>query len=134
MAQGSKSRIVIWTIVGILVVIAAVMLIKKPKTTAKPPLNTERFARNMESRLQNLEGKVAQARNDFPGAPAEQWQSITDGIAGIRQILADMPGITEDKDLQIKVTDANKAYITAKKALKEITGKEDNTSDAPGGE
>ena len=31
MAQGSKSRIIIWTIVSILVVIAVVMLVTKPK-------------------------------------------------------------------------------------------------------
>jgi hypothetical protein len=129
MAQGSKSRIVIWTIVGILVVIAAVMLIKKPKTTAKPPLNTERFARNMESRLQNLEGKVAQARNDFPGAPAEQWQKITDNIASARQQLAELPGITEQKDVQAKASSVQKAYSGARKTLKEITGKE-ATSDS----
>jgi hypothetical protein len=133
MAQGSKSRIVIWTIVGILVVVAAVMLIKKPKGATQLPVNTERYVKKMSMQLEKLENKVAQARVDFPGAPAEQWQKIADGIAGIRQILAEMPGITEDKDLQVKVTDANKAYIGAKRMLKDITGKED-TSDSAGGE
>ena len=133
MAQGSKSRIVIWTIVGILVVVAAVMLIKKPKTTAKPPVNTERYVKKMEGQLQRLENKVAQARAAVPGAPAEQWQKITDGIASVRQILGEMPGITEDKDLQVKVDDANKAYIGARKVLKEITGK-DVSSDSTGGQ
>ncbi len=133
MAQGSKSRIVIWTIVGILVVVAAVMLIKKPKGAAQLPVNTDRYVKKMTLQLEKLENKVAQARVDFPGAPAEQWQSITDGIAGIRQILAEMPGITEDNDLQIRVANANKAYVGAKKSLKEITG-QDASSDSAGGQ
>jgi hypothetical protein len=131
MAQSSKSRVVIWTIVGILVVVAAVMFIKKPKTSGKPPVNTARFVKNMESRLQKLEAKVAQAHVDVPGAPAEQWQKITDAIASVRQILTEMPGVTEDKDLQVKVADANKAYVGARKTLKEITGK-DVSSDSTG--
>ena len=133
MAQGSKSRIVIWTIVGILVVIAAVMLIMKPKTTGKPPINSERFVRNMEGRLQRLEGKVAQAHVDVPGAPAEQWQKINDQIAASRQALGEMAGITEQKDLQAKAADVNKAYSAARKTLKEITGK-DVSSDSSGGQ
>jgi hypothetical protein len=124
---------VIGTIVGILVVVAAVMLIEKPKTSAMPPINTERFARNMESRLQKFEDKVAQVRAELPGAPAEQWQKIADGIATVRQILAEMPGITEDEDLQVKVDSANKAYLAARKTLKEITG-QDASSDSTGGE
>lgn len=133
MAQGSKSRVVIWTIVGILVVIAAVMLIKKPKTTAKPPVNTARFVKNMESRLQKLENNVEQARAATPGAPAEQWQKITDGIANTRKIMGEMAGITDDKDLQAKVVDANKSYIDARKTYKDLTGK-DASPDSSGGQ
>jgi len=125
MAQGNKSRIVIWTIVGILVVIAAIMLITKPKNVDKLPVNKDRFVNTMTSKLDRLDKKVAAAQAEFPGAPAEQWQSITTGIAGVRQILADMGSLTEDKDLRPKVEEANKAYNAAKKVLKEITGKEE---------
>jgi hypothetical protein len=72
MAQGNKSRIVIWTIVGILVVIAVVMLVSKPKNSGRPPVNPERFVRQMESRFQKLEQKVSDAQSANPGAPAEQ--------------------------------------------------------------
>jgi hypothetical protein len=133
MAQGSKSRIVIWTIVGILVVIAAVMLIKKPKTSDKPPINSERFVRQMEARLQKFDNKVAQARVDVPGTPAEQWQKIDEGIASARQALTEMPGLTEQKDLHAKAGDVWKAYDGAKKILRDITGK-DVSEDSTGGE
>ncbi len=125
MAQGSKSRIVIWTIVGILVVVAVVMLISKPKATGKPPVNAERFVRQMESRFQKLEKRVSEAQAAFPGAPAEQWQKISGEIASGRQVMVEMPGLTEQKDLEVKRDSVQKAYIAARKVLKEITGKED---------
>ena len=133
MAQGSKSRIVIWTIVGILVVIAAVMLIKKPKTSAKPPISMERFVKQMESRFEKFERRVSEAQSANPGAPAEQWQKISDGIATSRQLLGEMAGITEQKDLQAKASDVQKAYAGARKAYKDITGK-DAPADSAGGE
>jgi hypothetical protein len=122
MAQGSKSRIIIWTIVAILVVVAVVMLVTKPKTSTRPPVNAEQFVRQHESRFQKLENRVAAAQADFPGAPAEQWQKIDDEIARGRQVLAGMPGLTEQKDLVPKRDSVLKAYTAAKKVLKAITG------------
>jgi hypothetical protein len=133
MAQGNKSRIVIWTIVGILVVIAAVMLIKRPKTDTRPPVNVERYTRMTEGRFQKFERKVDQAKAEFPGAPAEQWQQISDNLAKGRQLLGEMAGLTEQKDLQAKASDVQKAYAGARKAFKDITGK-DASPDSSGGQ
>ena len=125
MAQGSKSRIIIWTIVGILVVIAVVMLVTKPKSSGKPPVNPERFAGQFEGRFQKLEQRVADAQSANPGAPAEQWAKISADIAQGRQLMAAMPGLTEQKDLEAKRDSVQKAYLAARKVLKEITGKPD---------
>jgi hypothetical protein len=125
MAQGSKSRIIIWTIVGILVVIAVAMLVSKPKDSGKPPVNPERFARQFENRFQKLEARVARAQSENPGAPAEQWAKISADIAQGRQVIASMAGLTEQKDLSAKRDSVQKAYLGARKVLKEITGKED---------
>ena len=134
MAQGSKSRIIIWTIVGILVVIAVVMLVTKPKGTAsRPPVNVERFAKQMENRFQRLEGQVSDAQSANPGAPAEQWQKIGDEIAHGRQLMAGMAGLTEQKDLQAKRDSVQRAYLDARKVYKGITGKEAK-GDQGGGE
>jgi len=132
MAQGSKSRIVIWTIVGILVVVAVVMLVSKPKASGKPPVNAERFARQMESRFEKLERRISAAKADFPGAPAEQWQKMSDDIARARQVMAEMPGLTEQKDLEAKKADVQHAYTGARKTLKQITGQEDPEEPAGG--
>jgi hypothetical protein len=132
MAQGNKSRIVIWTIVGILVVVAVVMLVTKPKESSRPPVNPERFARVMESRLQKLEKRISEAQTDFPGAPAELWQSMSNDIARARQGLADMSSLTEQKDLDAGRDSVQKAYSAARRTLKEITGREQE--EEPGGE
>jgi hypothetical protein len=125
MAQGSKSRIIIWTIVGILVVIAVVMLVSKPKDSGKPPVDPERFARQFEGRFQKLESRVARAQSENPGAPAEQWAKIGADIAQGRQLMAAMSGLTDQKALDAKRDSVQKAYLAARKVLKEVTGKED---------
>jgi len=122
MAQGSKSRIIIWTIVAILVVVAVVMLVTKPKTSTRPSVNAERFVRQHESRFEKLEQRVADARFENPDGPAEQWQKIDDEIARGKQVLVGMPGLTEQKDLVPKRDSVLKAYTAAKKVLKAITG------------
>jgi len=133
MAQGSKSRIVIWTIVGILVVIAVVMLVTKPKGTAnRPPVNAERFVKQMENRFQRLETQVSDAQSANQGAPAEQWQKVNDAVARGRQLMAGMTGLTEQKDLQAKRDSVQRAYLDARKAYKGITGNEAK-GDATGG-
>jgi hypothetical protein len=117
------------SIVVMILTVAAVMLIR-PKTSARPPINAERFVRNMEGRLQKLEDKVAQARADVPGAPAEQWQRISDDIASTRRLLGEMARVTVQKDLEAKAVEVNKAYIGARQTLKEITGKDASTDSA----
>jgi hypothetical protein len=135
MAQGSsKSRIIIWALVGILVVVAAIMLISKPKTSQAPPINAERFVRQQEGRFQKLEKRISAAQADFPGAPAEQWQKMGDEIARGRQIMAEMPGLTEQKDLEAKKIEVQKAYTGTRKMLKDVTGKEDKEDKEEGGE
>ena len=132
MAQGSKSRIIIWAIVGILVVIAVAMLVTKPKNSGMPPVNAERFARQMENRFEKFERRVSEAQSANPGAPAEQWQKIGEQIALGRQVMAGMAGLTEQKDLEARRDSVQKAYLVARKALKEVTGKEDKEGQAGG--
>lgn len=129
MAQSGKSRIIIWTIVAILVVIAVIMLVTKPKSSDRLPVNPERFVRQYENRFHKLEVRVSDAQSENPGAPAEQWQAISDNIARGRQVMAGMPGLTEQKDLQAKRDSVLKAYLAAVKVLKEVTGEDHGEDD-----
>lgn len=130
MAQGSsKSRTVIWMIVGILVVIAVVMLATRPKTSDRMPVNPERFVHQYENRYDKLEVRVADAQAENPGAPAEQWQAISDQLARGRQVMAGMTGLTEQKALQAKRDSVQKAYLAAVKVLKQVTGEDHDSGD-----
>jgi len=125
MAQGSKSRIIIWTIVGILVVIAVVMLVTKPKTSGRPPINPQQLSRNYERQFGRLEKRIADAQSANPGAPAEQWAAITEQISLGRQVLGRVSGLTDQKELEAKRDSVQQTYLAARKVLREITGKED---------
>jgi hypothetical protein len=126
MAQGSKSRVIIWTIVAILVVVAVVMLVTKPKAASgKPPVNPTRFNKTYERQFARLENRVVAARADYPGASAEQWQEIEEQIALGKQVMVGMLGLTDQQVLEPKRDSVQTAYSTAKKKLKAITGKED---------
>jgi hypothetical protein len=81
------------------------------------------------SRFQKLEKKVAEAQSVYPGAPAEQWQSIADEIASGRQVMAGMPGLTDQNELGPKQDSVQKAYMTARKTLRAIIGKEEDAGD-----
>jgi|WetSurMetagenome_2_1015567.scaffolds.fasta_scaffold214028_1 hypothetical protein len=126
MAQGSKSRIIIWTIVGILAVVAVVFVITNKKSdSGKPPVNADRFVKQMEVRFEKFEQRVSEAQAANPGAPAEQWQKIGEQVALGRQVMANMSGLTDQKDLQPRRDSVQKAYLAAAKLLKVITGKDE---------
>ncbi len=154
MAQGSKSRIVIWTIVGILVVVTAVIIIAKPKPNkAQPPIDAKRFAQVMESRFQKLEKEIAVAQAESTKAPAVsakapaestkalagKWQAISDRIAHGRQVLVEMAGTTSQNQLRDKRVEVQAAYHIASQLLSDVTGKEVpedslDSADSAGGE
>ena len=123
MAQGNKSRIIIWTIVGILVVVAVVMLVTKPKDTGRP-IKPEELSRSFERQFGRLDNRIAKAQSEYPGAPAEQWQKINEQMALGRDVLSRVPGLTEQKDLVAKRESLKDAYVTVNRELKAITGKD----------
>jgi hypothetical protein len=133
MAQGSKSRIVIWTIVGILAVIAVVFVITNKKSATEKPINPDKLAQSYTRLFGRLDKRVAKAQSEFPGAPAEQWQKINEQIALGRQVLAGVPGLTDQKDLVAKRESLQNAFIAAHKTLRAITGT-DAKADSEGGE
>jgi len=132
MAQGSKSRVIIWTIVGILAVIAVVFVITNKKAVAGKPINPDQLTRSYTRSLDRIDKRVAKAQAEFPGAPAEQWQKLSEQVALGRKILAGVPGLTDQKDLVAKRESLREAYVAVNKTLKAITGK-DEKADPEGG-
>lgn len=120
MAQGSnKSRIIIWSVVGVLVVVAAIMLITKPKDSAASKLVPENFAERKTKELGRLEEKMAEA-----GLTPDQTAAIEAEIAKAREALTQIDGTT-DRVERRKIADAyHAAHSAAKKLLKAATGDE----------
>jgi hypothetical protein len=130
MAQVSKSRIIIWSIVGVLVVLAVYVWVTKPKDMGKP-IDPDQLNRSYTRLFERLEKKVSTAQSEFPGAPAEEWQKMNEGVALGRALLGRVPGLTEQKDLVAKRDSLQEAYVNTIKSLKQITGKDE---EAPKGE
>ncbi len=123
MAQGNKSRIIIWTIVGILVVIAVVMLVTKPKTTERP-ITADELVKSYQRSFDRMERRVSTAQAKYPGAAADQWQKRSESIALGRDILNRVPGLKDQKELMAKRDSLREAYVSVAKTLKAITGSE----------
>ena len=121
MAQGSKSRVVIWTIVGILVVVAVVMLLTRPKTAAGGvPTDPAKFSTTMEGRIGRFEGKVAQA-----GLTPDVTQKITDEIGKARAALQELQGMAgkPQAEIDVKTAAVQDAFNAANKLYRDATGK-----------
>jgi len=104
MAQGSKSRVVIWTIVGILVVIAVVFLIiaRKGAAPSRAPFSTDRVPRyveQMDRRLNNLSDEAAELRGEYG---PEEFVAFDSVMALARAGLEELQGLTDDNELRAK--------------------------------
>lgn len=118
MAQGgNKSRIIIWSIVGVLVVVAVILLATRPKQTGGPEVNVADFTETMNKKLDKL-----QARIDKAGLTPEQVAPIEAEMNKVREILGQMANTQDQKELRKLADLAHEANIAARKALKAATG------------
>ncbi|MBM3321954.1 hypothetical protein FJY69_00500 [candidate division WOR-3 bacterium] len=125
MAQGSKSRVVIWAIVGILVVIAVVFLIVGRKGTpggkrAVAAEDIPTFIGRMEDRVVKFEGRVARAR-EKGGDPAA-FAKIDEQVAKVRTGMQELQGITDQTQWLPKMESIKDALGEARKMLREAGG------------
>jgi FMN-dependent NADH-azoreductase len=120
MAQGgSKSRIIIWAVVGVLVVVAAILLLTKPKDNSKSKLVPENFAERKAKEVAKLQDKVAQA-----GLSAEQVAAIDAEIVKANDALSRIEGVTDRVERRKIADEYHLAYGTAKRLYKDATGQE----------
>lgn len=118
MAQGNKSRIVIWTIVGILVVAAVIFLIIARKgATVAVPFTAEDAAKYVERttrRLDKLTQDATELRAQFGTDP--EFARFDSLMELARAGLQEMQGTTDEKALG----DKRKEIEGHRVALKEI--------------
>jgi hypothetical protein len=135
MAQGSnKSRIIIWTIVGILVVIAVVLLLTGKKGGATTGKRLEKvedvpaFVSRMQGRMDKLRNRVEKVRAE--GGNAEVLAQIDEKLGAATTGLQEVQGITDRQQLTDKMEEVRKTFGEAATLMK----KADQQEEPAGGE
>jgi hypothetical protein len=126
MAQGSKSRVVIWTIVGILVVIAVILLVVGRKGAVPAgqrvmkPADVPGYVDRMNRSLERLEEQVAKAQ--AAGGSPDVFAKIADYTGRIRTGLQEMQGMTDKTQLTAKADELKTLRSETGKLLKSVGG------------
>jgi hypothetical protein len=106
MAQGSKSRVVIWVIVGILVVAAVVFLMFARKgTTNRPPFTTQdvpKYLGRMDKRVQGLASDATDLRAQYATQSPEVFAKFDSTMEKLRAAMQEMQTLTDEKALKGK--------------------------------
>jgi hypothetical protein len=122
MAQ-NKSRIVIWSIVGLLVVVAVIFLIvgRQGATPAKPfhADDVPKFTRLMENRIEGVEERAAKVRAEYGSEDAEVFAQADQHLAAAREWLQKMQGTTNDNELGALRDSVQEHYKAARRLLRE---------------
>jgi hypothetical protein len=122
MAKSGKGRIVIWVIVGVLVIAAAVMLVSRPKDmTGVRDISEEDvpdYIGRYEHHLERLDKRVGKALEDY--GHSEGFSEIDDKMQYMREGLADLEGLTEPEDIAAKMDSIDEAYKEARRILSDI--------------
>lgn len=132
MAQGSKSRVVIWTIVGILVVVAVVFLVvgRKGTPSGKRAVTAEdipAFVNRMNTRIEKFEHRVEIARQK--GGDPAAFAKVEEQVGKVRTGLQELQGITDQTQFLPKMEEIKKDLGEARKMLKEAGGEAGSDED-----
>jgi hypothetical protein len=120
MAQGGgKSRIIIWSIVGVLVVVAVILLATRPKTQSGPKVDVASFTETMNKSLDKLTGRM-----DRAGLTAEERVPIEAEMQKVRGLIDQMAATEDQNALRKMADDAHAASVAARKAFNALKGEE----------
>lgn len=121
--KSNRGRIVIWTIVGILVVIAVIFLIagRGQQTRGEREISAEDvpgFVARMEGRLEKTESRVAKAMSDYD-AP-EEFARIDELLETVRTGLSEIQTMDDQEAVRQKMEEIKDAYNEAKGILTDL--------------
>lgn len=124
MAKANKSRIVIWTIVGLLVVVAVVFLVvgRKGESSEKPFTvdDVPQFVRLYSGRVDKVAENVNEMRGEYGSEAAEVFAEVEGYIEACRTGLQEIQDLTEPGALIAKQDEIQENYRSAKRILREI--------------
>lgn len=107
MAQGNKSRIVIWTIVGILVVAAVVFLLIARKGAGPTTLpfaseDVPGYLDKIGGRLDRLAMEATELRAEYGAEQAETFAQFDATMEKARAAMQELPTLTDEQALRAK--------------------------------
>lgn len=98
MAQ-SKGRIVVWSIVGLVVVVVAILFLTADRGDRKP-VNARAFARHKERTIARYEQEITYLRSELGPEADAALDAAKQELALARELLGRMQGLTDQKELR----------------------------------
>ena len=127
MAEKNKSRVVIWTVVGILVVAAVVFLIVARRSGPAGGRDVSvddvgPFVDRMQSQLAREQNRVARRRSRYGSDYAEEFAEIQTYLDNVSAGLAEIQDLTDGAEIDAKMKEI-KSELGKARDLRKIVGK-----------
>jgi vacuolar-type H+-ATPase subunit H len=120
-----KSRILVWSLVGIVVIIGAIVIFTAPKTARGPKVTSDALkseAADAESQLDRLVARLeARRKTTPPGASTEAFGEADRLLAEAHEKLGQVKQATDLKETQRLLIEAREALRKARRAVELAT-------------
>lgn len=120
MAKSSKGRTLIWVIVGVLVVVAVILLVTRPKNVGTGVRNIDAtdipgYVLRYNDHMEKFDRRVQNALDDY--GSHEVFGEIDGKVEYIRAGLSELEGLTEPDAIKAKMDSIDLAYKEARELL-----------------
>jgi hypothetical protein len=120
-----KSRILVWSLVGIVVIIGAIVVVTSPKNTRGPKVTADMMKTEVaraDTQLARLAARVAERRKSFaPGGSTSHLDEADRLLAEARDKLGQAKQATDIKEAQQLLIDGREALRKARRAVELAT-------------
>ena len=120
-----KSRILVWSLVGIVVIVGVIIALTAPKTSSGPKVTTDMIkseAARAEAQLDRLVARVAGGRKSVaPGVGTERFDEADRLLAEAREEFGQAMLATDAKEAQKLLVEARKTMRSARRAVELAT-------------
>ena len=120
-----KSRILVWSLVGVVVIIGAIVILTAPKTGPGPRVTSDalkREAAQAETQLDRLVARLeARRKTTPPGASTEAFGEADRLLAEAREKLGQAKQATDLKETRQLLIEAREALRKARRAVELAT-------------
>ncbi|UCG42944.1 MAG: hypothetical protein JSU73_13985 [candidate division WOR-3 bacterium] len=127
MAEKNRSRVVVWTVVGILVVAAVIFLIvaRRGTTPGGRNVSTEDvgpFVARMQSQMARERNRVAKRQSRYGSDYAEEFAQIRNHFDNVNAGLAEIQELTDGEEIGAKMKEI-KGELGKARDLRKVIGR-----------